>query len=236
MITDFKLKAKAIRLRKMGLSYFEINDRLFVPKSTLSGWLRDVRLSTNQKQRLFLKGVEARKKGSSTLMESRIRRTTEIINKASTEIGLLNDKDLMLIGITLYWAEGSKQRAGNISKGVVFNNSDPKMIQVFLKWLKKCLNISDDRIVFEIYIHKSHKKTIEELVSYWSQITKFPEINFKKTYFKNNKVHTFRRNRGLDYSGVLRISVRKSTDLSRMITGWVMGIYERCGVASQNEL
>lgn len=236
MNSNFKLKSDAIRLRKMGLSYFEINDQLHVPKSTLAGWLKVIKLSASQKQRLFLKGVEARKKGSVALIESRIRRTTEIINKASNEIDLLNNKDLMLIGITLYWAEGSKQWAGNISKGVVFNNSDPKMIQVFLKWLRRCLNIPDDRIVFEIYIHKSHKKTIKELVSYWSQITKFPEINFKKVYFKNNKIHTIRRNRGLDYSGVLRISVRKSTDLSRQITGWVMGIHERCGVASQNEL
>lgn len=236
MNTNFELKKEAIRLRKMGLSYFEINNRLSVPKSTLSGWVKGIKLSNSQKQRLFLKGVEARKKGSAALMKSRVTRTAEIIKRASEEIGPLNDKSLMLIGITLYWAEGSKQWKGNISKGVVFNNSDPKMVQVFLKWLKECLNISDDRIVFEIYIHKSHKKTIKELVSYWSRVTKFPEINFKKIYFKKNKIHTIRRNRGLDYSGVLRISVRKSTDLSREIAGWVVGIYEGCGVASQNEI
>lgn len=194
-------------------------------------WLSDIKLTDKQINRLSRKGDEARKLGSLALKNQRLEKTSEIIKKASSEIENLSLNDLMLIGITLYWAEGSKQKEHDPSKQVIFSNSDPKMIQIFLKWLKECLGISSERIVFEIYIHKTHKKSIEELSTYWSNVTGFPISKLKKVYYKKNKVHSIRKNRGIDYSGVLRISVTKSTDLNRQIMGWTKGICLRCGVA-----
>ena len=41
----FELKPDAIKLRKKGLSIREIELRLGIPRSTLSGWLKDIKLS-----------------------------------------------------------------------------------------------------------------------------------------------------------------------------------------------
>lgn len=218
-------KNEAIRLRKNGLSYSEIQKYIPVSQSSLSLWLKGMELSKKQKERLAKKGDKARKLGSIALKNDRLERSKAVIDKAKSEIGNLNLNDLMLIGTTLYWAEGSKQKEHCPSKQVIFSNSDPKMIKVYLRWLDKCLQIPSERIVFEIYIHKSHKKSIKELVDYWSEVTGFPESKFTKVYFKKNKIHSLRKNRGADYSGVLRISVTKSTDLNRKIIGWVDGIY-----------
>ncbi len=39
-----KDKEIAIKLRKQGLSYSQIKNKLDIPKSTLSYWLRDIKL------------------------------------------------------------------------------------------------------------------------------------------------------------------------------------------------
>ncbi len=218
------VKEKAISLRKQGLSYSEISQSIHVPRSTLSYWLVGIKLSKKQKQRLDGKMELNRRLGSKTLKSIRLEKTKRIVRKANSEIKNLRTKDLMLIGTTLYWAEGSKQKEHDPSKEVVFSNSDPLMVRVFLKWLRDCLNISNEDIVFEIYIHETYKRTIKELFKYWSKVTSFPLHKFTKVYFKRNKVHTFRRNRGENYHGVLRITVKRSTDLNRKITGWTEGI------------
>ena len=52
MQPKIKEKNKAIELRQKGLSYKEILEQIPVAKSSLSLWLKSVKLSTNQKQRL----------------------------------------------------------------------------------------------------------------------------------------------------------------------------------------
>ena len=47
-----KLKEKAVKFRKQGLSYSEILKQIPVAKSTLSLWLKSVNLSNKQSQRL----------------------------------------------------------------------------------------------------------------------------------------------------------------------------------------
>jgi predicted transcriptional regulator len=57
--TDLVKKEKAIKLRKRGRSIRDIEKILGIPRSTLSGWLRDVKLSKKQKERLHKKWLAA---------------------------------------------------------------------------------------------------------------------------------------------------------------------------------
>ena len=224
MRAKIKEKDLATGLRKLGLSYSEIQKQVPVSSSSLSLWLHKIKLSGDQKFRLFQKGEESRKMGSAVLKKSRIDKTRKIISETSSEIRNLDKSDLMLFGLALYWAEGSKQKEHDPSKEVIFSNSDPAMIKVFLKWLERCVEIPKRRIIFEVYIHETYKRTPKELLSYWSALTRYPLGRFKRVYFKKNKVSSFRKNRGVDYHGVLRIYIRRSTDLNRKITGWIKGV------------
>lgn len=221
------LKNKAILLRKSGYSYNEIHKLLNIPKSTLSDWLRSYKLTTKQMERFRNQSLRSLPLASLAHTKIRLKKTNEILSEAKKQINNLTNNDLWHMGTVLYWAEGSKQKEHSPSKGVVFSNSDPSIIKIFLKWLKECLKVSENQIVFEIYIHESYKRTIPELTLYWSSTTKFPVKNFQKVYFKKNKIHSYRKNRGPEYHGVLRISVKKSTDLNRKITGWTQGIYQQ---------
>lgn len=219
-------RKNAVKLRKLGYSHSEILKTVKVSRSSLTLWLKNIKLTKSQIERLRLKSETARKFGSFTLKRNRIEKTRKIINKAKSEINSLNESHLKIIGSILYWAEGSKQKEHDPSKELVFSNSDPEMIKLYLLWLNKCLLIKPDDIVFETYIHETYQKTQNSLVTYWSKVTNFNKSRFQKVYFKKNKVHTMRKNKGKDYHGVLRISVKRSTDLNRKVTGWIQGIYE----------
>lgn len=223
-------KQLAIKLRRQGLSYSEIREHLPIAKSTLSVWLKSIPLTKTQRKRLRQKGGQFLHLAQKAHKQKRIEKTKTIIHKARSEIYPINKDILHIIGSTLYWAEGQKQKKHNPSACVIFSNSDPFMIKIYLKWLQTCLKIPSSRLTFEIYIHKTYKSNKSGLINYWSSVTGFPAQRFDKIRYKKNKVHSYRKNRGNNYWGVLRIRLRKSTDLNRKITGWIEGICIHCGV------
>lgn len=159
-------------------------------------------------------------------------RESQIIKNAIADIGTFERGDLFLIGIALYWAEGSKAKPHNVAAGLNFANSDPDMIRVYLAWLIQILHINRDRIRCSIYIHENHKHRIANIKHYWMEMTQLPEMHFKGVYFKKHKPKTTRRNIDDEYCGLLRIYVRKSTDLNRMVRGWTLGIAQKYGTLS----
>ena len=220
-------KAKAISFRRSGLSYSEILREIPVAKSTLSLWLREVNLSKRQQQRLTAKKRAAILRGGAARHNQRVVQTKQIFALAKQELGKISSRDLNMLGIALYWAEGSKQKEHNPGSGVVFANSDPKMIKVFLRWIKEIGQIELDQIRFEIYIHENSVNNLPAVKKFWSQVTNAPLVKFESVYFKHNKP-TNRRNVGALYYGLLRVKVKSSATLCRQIMGSVQAIVEQC--------
>jgi len=220
-------KEKAIRLRKKGLTYSEILRQVPVAKSTLSLWLREVGISGKQKQRLTKKKHEASMRGGQARREQRIARTKEIHRSAKKDINRISQRELWLIGIALYWAEGAKEKERkNGSSQVDFGNTDARMVKFYLKWLIEACNVKQEDINFSIYIHENSVNRINEVVRHWSTCTGFKKDRITYIYFKKHNTKTKRKNIGKTYFGVLRVKVRKSTELNRKIAGWVQGIDE----------
>ena len=223
-------KNKAIELRKNGLSYREILEKIPVAKSSLSLWLRSVGLSKKQKQRITAKRIASALRGALRRKEKRIALTKEIKDKARKEIGKLSDRELFLIGVALYWAEGSKEKDYRPGCGVMFSNSDANMIKLYLNWLVKIIKLPMEQIYFVIYLHENHMHRISEVKDYWQKRTGFPKDNFKFMYFKKHKIHTKRKNIGENYFGLLKVTVKESSILNRKIQGWIEGIHQYSGV------
>ncbi|MEI8103695.1 MAG: hypothetical protein WCG84_02190 [Candidatus Moraniibacteriota bacterium] len=212
-------KIKAISLRKEGLSYVEILKRVPVSKSTLSVWLRDIGLAKQQKQRLTLKRKQAQLKAQEACRNIRISREKRIVEAAKKEVSHVSKRELWLIGVTLYWAEGTKQKTHNVSQKVSFNNSDPRMILLFDTWLRKICQLGSERLAYSIYIHRTGDA--EKAKLFWGNLL---NTGIERVYFKNHIPKTNRKNTDENYYGLLRIDVKKSTDLNRQIKGWVLGI------------
>jgi hypothetical protein len=215
-------KEEAIKLRKKGFSYNEILKKIPVTKSTLSVWLRDIGLARRQKQRLTKKRKLAQIKACEACRSKRVQREKEIIRLAKKQIKEIPKIDSFIIGSVLYWAEGTKQKKGNVSQRVTFSNSDPNMILLFNRWLIDICKIPIERLLYSIYIHRTADK--ERAIKYWGKLLK---TKIKKIYFKNHNPKNNRKNIDVNYNGLLRIDVRRSTDLNRKIYGWILGIIEK---------
>ena len=127
-----KLKEKNLsrKLRLQGYSINEICRKLSLAKSSVSIWVRDIKLTTTQKENLSSKGIKKEiieRRRTTRLIRENAKRQI-IINEAKEDIDSLSKKDLFLIGIALYWAEGSKSQRN----AVKFSNSDSTIIKLMI--------------------------------------------------------------------------------------------------------
>lgn len=90
----------------------------------------------------------------------------------------LSEKQLKVAGLMLYWGEGGKR---NI-KGIDFANSDPKMISLFLTFLRKLYQIDEKRL--RVYLYSYHSLPTPQLINYWSNLTQIPPAQFTKPYIR----------------------------------------------------
>ena len=222
-VPKLKEREHAINLREQGLSYSEILEKVPVAKSTLSVWLGAIGLTTKQKQRLTEKKLSSMRRGSATRRRQRIERTTRIEASARKDFVLLKREPLFLLGLALYWAEGSKQKAWNVSQLVAFSNMDSRAHRLMLLWVHKYFHIHPLHLKYEIYLHESASVTSAR--SFWSQQLHIPKRTMR-VYFKSNNPKSKRHNQHASYHGVLRFVVPKSTDMNRRIAAWIESVLE----------
>lgn len=224
MTSKKELQQKAIALRKEGKTYGEILKSIPVAKSTLSLWLRDVGLAKKQHQTLTDKKRAAQLRGGLARRTMRIVESEAIFSESEGDIGLLTDRELFLIGVALYWAEGSKAKEYRPSVGVKFSNSDPYMIQLFLRWLREVFGAKRTDITLTVYLHENHKKRVQEVESYWLEVTGLDHGSLSKTVYKKNIPRTVRKNTKEAYMGLVSITLQKSVIQNRRIQGWIRGM------------
>ncbi len=141
-------------------------------------------------------------------------------------------RDLWMIGVSLYWAEGTKQKPYNVAQRVVFTNSDPARLRVFLRWLREICHVPSERLTFELYIHESGH--IEAAQTFWAAALQVPLERFR-VRLKRHKLLPHRRNVGDRSIGLVRVVVRKSASLNRRITGWSNGIVQGIGESANGK-
>jgi len=214
-----KQRIKAINLRKAGKSYSEIRKKIKVSKGTLSLWLGNVKLTSDQKKRLY---VTLRQKNAYRLAKinqnKRIKKSKKIISEAKQETRSLFKNCLFVPGLMLYWAEGDKS---DIREEVKFSNSDPMLIKFMMRWFRKLCKVPEDKFRIALHIHKLHcRKDIE---NYWSKITNVSIRQFHKTQIKPTSLR-HRKNRLYQGTCAIRISDK---DLFRRIKGWKIGFIDK---------
>lgn len=133
----------------------------------------------------------------------------------------MTDRELFLLGVGLYWAEGSKRKPHNPQERVTFVNSDPDMISVFLAWLR-LLDVDPAQIRFAVHIHEN--ADVQGAEQFWADHVGVGRTGFLKTTLKRHNPATNRKNTGDTYRGCLRVDVRNGADLYRRIEGWWYGI------------
>lgn len=85
------------------------------------------------------------------------------------------EEKLKIAGTMLYWGEGSKNGAT-----VTFSNSDPDMVRVFMRFLRVVCGVSEEHLRLTLHYYEDHNS--QELIKFWSSITKIPQSQFHTPY------------------------------------------------------
>ncbi|MEV0206806.1 hypothetical protein AB0H97_16555 [Streptomyces sp. NPDC050788] len=214
------LRARARELRLQGWTYDQIQVELGCSKSSISLWVRDLP-KPERKKRTREQASAIAKRGWEAKLQIREEKRQRTKRLATEEIGKLTARELFLLGVGLYWAEGSKDKSYDRRERVTFVNSDPGMIQVFLAWLD-LLGVERDRLRYCVMIHE--QADVAGAEQYWAEFVGDDGSAFNKTTLKKHNPKTTRKNTGETYRGCLVIKVLKSADLYRRIEGSWYGI------------
>lgn len=205
------LKSKAISLRKKGLSYNEIRKKVGVAKSTLSVWLKNIPLLPEHRERLYTKQIQILSRGPQSQRERRLREVEQIIKEAEKEIQVpLAFETYRLMGVALYWAEGSKGRRFQMT------NSDPYLILFTVRWIESVFKILAKNLRARLNIYPQQNEI--KIKKFWSDLTGIPLENFGKSYIKPLSKGYKKNNL---YYGTIRIEIPKSADLQYRLLGWL---------------
>ncbi|MET9577436.1 hypothetical protein ABZY30_18065 [Streptomyces massasporeus] len=215
------LRERARELRLQGWTYDQIEVELGCSRSSVSLWVRDLpkperKRTPEEASAIARRGWEA----TLRLRDEERQRTKEAAKQA---VGALSPRELFLVGVGLYWAEGGKDKPYDRRENVCFVNSDPGMIQVFLAWLD-LLGVERERLKFTVMIHESADVAGAE--RYWADLVGADRSAFNKTTLKRHNPKTQRKNVGDSYRGCLVVKVLKGADLYRRIEGSWYGIVE----------
>ncbi len=217
-----ELRARARTLRERGLDYDAIAAELGVSKSSVSLWVRDLprpaRLSYEECRKRAAKGVASYWAGERPIREAR---REQVIAAAAAEVGTLSSREILIAGAIAYWCEGSKSKPYQRRDRIAFINSDPDMIQFFLRFLAVA-GVEFRQLRFRLQIHESTDIAAAE--AFWLGVTGADQTQFLPTSLKRHTPKTVRKNVGDSYHGCLRVDVRQSASLYQRIEGW-------CGAA-----
>jgi hypothetical protein len=213
------LRERARELRIQGLTYDQIQVELGCSKGSISLWVRDLPKPERRRSREEASAIA--KRGWEATLRRREEERQRAKDTAAGEIGTLSDRELFLVGVGLYWSEGSKDKPYARRENVTFVNSDPGMVQVFLAWLD-LLEVEPQRLRFSVMIHESADVAAAE--RYWGDLVGADQASFNKTTLKKHNPRTVRKNVGPTYRGCLVVKVLRSADLYRRIEGAWYGI------------
>lgn len=212
----------ARELRRGGASIREIAAILQVSKDTASRWCADIQLSPEQValliQRDRVGGAVGRAKAAEHKKAERLARFQSLAHVGHCSVNSLSDRELYLVGIALYWAEGSKGRGR-----VRLCNSDPKLVLLYIAWLTRSFHIRRNDLTCRLSINAAHQYRQVEIENFWVKQLRIPLCQFTKTTLIRAKQRKVYENMN-EYFGVIDVTVRKSANLNYQIVGAISGL------------
>lgn len=179
----YKEKEKARQLRREGQSVKEIARNLQVSPGSVSAWVRDIELTSDQKdvlhQRQREHAINLQRVGEDGQPYSEINRRNALkqrqIYQQEGRTHARSGDVLHEMACMLYWAEGAKHR-----NRVVFVNSDPNMMSLFMRFLRECLHLPDEKIKLRLHCYAKDVTEQETIKRYWLDL-----LNLKADCFSH---------------------------------------------------
>jgi hypothetical protein len=225
-----QVRERALKLRLRGYSYNEINRKLGIPKSTLSGWFSNLVLSSEAQQRLekrSSKGTEVLIKRNKQQTHKAWERARKIQGVAQKDVRKSMTKhEILLLGSALYWAEGYKKLAvrdgvNRTDHIISLTNADPEMIRFFIKFLLGVVKIPKHKIKIQLRLfeHLNEKESLK----FWTGETGLQLSNFERpSYAISLSSRNKRPYNRLPY-GTATVRVNDTKNFHKLL-GWIDGL------------
>lgn len=182
------LKPEALKMRRQGLSIRAVENILGIPRSTLSGWYRQIKLSIPQQKQLHKEWraalTKAREKAVLWHNTQKAERLGIAVAHATSTLRKLNTEQKEIIELTLamlYWGEGNKTE-----RGLVLGNSNPEILKFFMSGLKMVYGINPEKMRYELHIRSDQNPG--QTINYWSRILDVSKNRFKGVYIDQRTI------------------------------------------------
>src|SRR4029079_3463303 len=172
-------KQRALVMRKKGMSYSQIKEKLGISKSTLSGWLYDMPLSDKRIRELRADNPVRIERFRNTMRNKREERFANAYQEMSLKISILSSREIFIAGLFLYWGEGNK----TTPNAIALTNTNPDMLKFYIRWLN-LLGVAKKQL--KVSLHLYSDMNVKKQESYWSRQLCIPLSQFRKSYIKKN--------------------------------------------------
>lgn len=206
-----KDKQKAIAMRKKGMSYSQIKEKLQMSKSTLSGWLYDMPLSAKRIRELQADSPIRIEKYRNTMRAKREAKNRIAYQSIAKKIGAISNREFLIAGLFLYWAEGSKTKTFSIG----LTNTNPTMLILFIRWLR-FFNVPKSKL--KIHLHLYSDMNIKKQIHFWSKTLDIPISQFRKPYIKKTKLSSITYTNGFG-QGTCSVIVENGSISAQVMMG-----------------
>ncbi|MDC1205463.1 hypothetical protein N8083_01290 [Candidatus Pacebacteria bacterium] len=185
-----EMRAKAIELRiTKHMSYSAIKEKLGVPKSTLSYWLKDHPLSDKKilelRRKGWKKGEASRERYRNTMRVKKEEKAKEVYNLEKKNLQKISKQTSYVAGLILYAAEGAKKDPYRIALA----NTDPAILLFYKHWLKTFLNVPESKIRSQLHLYEDMDISKEE--KFWRDTLGLQKDQFYKTQVRRLQTNSF---------------------------------------------
>lgn len=177
-----KLKETAIAMRESGSSIREVEKKLGIPRSTLSGWFKNIVLSQDKLQLLEQRAKSALSnarieavKWHNAQKASRLEQAAQAALQSLSKIDYSDNATTELALALLYLGEGAKKPKA----GTAMGNSDPLIMRFFVRVLQDVYEVPLSAMKCELHIRADQNAI--KLMRYWSVTLGIPVQQFNKT-------------------------------------------------------
>jgi hypothetical protein len=159
--TDSQIINRIIHLRQKGLSINEIKKDVRKSKSLIFKYIQGVEIMPEYRAIWDAKQIGTRKTSLAHWQEARLYADKLFIG--------LSKKEKLIVGVCLYWAEGTKKDFNLI-------NTDPALVRTFVSFLE-VLGVPKDNLRVSLRIYEDINRM--DAIRYWANLLEIEEGNIK---------------------------------------------------------
>jgi hypothetical protein len=164
-----KERAEARRLRRLGWSVREIERHLAVSRSSASLWVRDIQLTDQQIAELHARSATSPGQLAGSAANAALGRARRFDAQLEGRAWAQKGDRLHLAGCMLFWAEADKDR-----NSVRLANSDPNLLRLFVRFLRRCYGAEVSRIAVTCNLFADHLARQREIEHFWLETLGLP--------------------------------------------------------------